>query len=144
MATLYCRQEHVTDLILSQVVEAAEALNADLVARSIENATGEVKSLLSARYKPFSEPVPEVIRWITSVIAAWRVVGAITSLMDTESSSDNQWLPIQKQYERAWDLLDDLAKGRTKLATVDGEDPDRETPHFAVISPGKYFNLENF
>lgn len=33
---LYCRPEHVTDLILSQVVDAAEALNADLVARSIE------------------------------------------------------------------------------------------------------------
>jgi len=140
----YCRPEHVTDLILVDVAEAAEALNADLVARCITDATGEVASLLAIRYRqPFS-PVPEIIRWITSVIAAWRTVGAITSLMDTEAASDNQWLPIQTQYKRAWELLEDLAKGRIKLPAADGLDPDRETPHVAVVSPGPYFDLSKY
>ena len=140
----YATRRHVTDLILTEVASAAEALNDDLVDRCLIDATGEVSSLLAARYRqPFS-PVPEIIRWITSVIAAWRVVGAITSLMDTEASSDNQWLPIQTQYKRAWELLDELAKGRTKLPAADGTDPDREVAHAAVKSPGNYFNMSGF
>jgi len=140
----YAAPEHVTDLILAAVADAAEALNADLVGRCLADATDEVSSFLSRRYRqPFS-PVPGIIRWITSVIAAWRVVGAITSLMDTEASSDNQWLPIQKQYNRAWDLLEDLAAGRQKLAVDELIDLDRETPHAAVVSPGNYFDLSKF
>lgn len=129
---------------MAQVADAAEALNDDLVARCLEDATGEVSSLLAARYRqPFS-PVPAIIRWITSVIAAWRVVGAITTLMDTEASSDNEWIPIQTQYKRAWELLEELAKGIIKLPAADGTDPDRETPHAAVVSPGNYFDMSKF
>ena len=142
--TPYATPRHVTDLILSEVSEAAEALNDDLVARCLIDATEEVGSLLAARYRqPFS-PVPQIIRWITSVIAAWRVVGAITSLMDTEAASDNQWLPIQTQYKKAWELLEELAKGRIKLPAADGTDPDRETAHAAVVTPPNYFDLSKF
>jgi len=142
--TPYAEPRHVTDLILAQVTEAAEALNADLVARCLADATGEVASLLAIRYpQPFS-PAPEIIRWITAVIAAWRVVGAITSLMDTEAATDNQWLPIQTQYKRAWALLEDYAKGRLKLPAADGGDPDREAAHAAVLSPGNYFDMSGF
>lgn len=142
--TPYAEPRHVTDLILKEVATAAEALNDELVTRCLADATGEVSSLLAVRYRqPFS-PVPEIIRWITSVIAAWRVVGAITSLMDTEAASDNQWIPIQKQYNNAWALLQDYASGRKKLATEDGLDPDRETPHAAVVSPGDYFDMSKY
>ena len=142
--TPYASPRHVTDLILAEVASAAEALNDDLVARCLDDATGEVSSLLAARYRqPFS-PVPQIIRWITSVIAAWRVVGAITSLMDTEAATDNQWLPIQTQYKRAWELLEELAKGRIKLPAADGTDPDREKAHAAVVSPGDYFDMSGF
>lgn len=65
--------------------------------------------------------------------------------MDTEAATDNQWLPIQTQYKRAWETLDDLAKGRKKLSVNDDEeDPDRETAHAAVVSPGNYFNMSGF
>ena len=140
----YCQDRHVTDLILTQVATAAEALNSDLVERAMADATAEVSSLLSCRYRQPFEPVPAIIRWITSVIAAWRVVGAITSLMDTEASSDNQWLPIQKQYNRAWDLLEQLAAGRIKLGQADEGDPDREKPHAAVVAPKPIFDLSKF
>ena len=142
--TPYAEPRHVTDLILKEVSSAAEALNADLVTRCLADATGEVASMLAIRYRqPFS-PVPEIIRWITSVIAAWRVVGAITSLMDTEAATDNQWISIQKQYDRAWALLEDYAKGRQKLPAADGTDPDREVAHAAVVSPGNYFDMSGF
>lgn len=64
--TPYCRPDHVTDLILAEVAEAAEALNADLVARCIADATGEVSSLLARRYRQPFRSVPEIIRWIVS------------------------------------------------------------------------------
>lgn len=140
----YAGPEHVTDLILAAVADAAEALNDDLVARCLADATGEVSSLLARRYRqPFS-PVPAVIRWITSVIAAWRVVGAITSLMDSEASSDNQWIPIQKQYDQAWKLLNELADGSKKLAVPELIDLDREAPHAAVLARGDYHDMSKF
>ena len=141
----YCLPSHVTDLILAQVAAAAETRNPDLVARTIEAVTAEVASLLQRRYRQPFAPVPAIIRWITSAIAAWRVVGAITSLIDTEAASDNQWLPIQKQYERAWDLLEGLATGKMKLGLEEEPgDPDREAAHAAVVSPGNYFDLSRF
>ena len=141
--TPYCELRHITDLILAQVATAAEALNPDLVERARADATAEVASLLARRYpQPFA-PVPAIIRWITSVIAAWRVVGAITSLMDTEAASDNQWLPIQNQYKRAWDMLQALAEGKVKLGLEAG-DPDREKPHAAVVAPEPLIDLSKF
>lgn len=141
----YCRPDHVTDLILREVTTAAEDLNPELVNRTIEAVTGEISSLLAARYRQPFEPVPEIIRWICATVSAWRVVGAITSLMDTESASDNQWLPIQTQYKRAWELLEELAKGKIKLATSDEIIEEREDAGVAVVSPGPYFtNMDKY
>jgi len=139
----YCLPRHVTDLILAAVATAAEQLNPGLVERSIDDATAEVASLLAHRYRQPFRVVPEIVRWIVSVVAAWRVVGGITSLMDTEAASDNQWLPIQNQYKRAWDLLEQLAAGKIKLGLEDG-DPDREKAHVAVVAPKPIFDLSKY
>jgi hypothetical protein len=42
----------------------------------------------------------------------WRLVGEITSLMDTEAVSDNEWLPLQRLNTRAEKDLDAVRSGK--------------------------------
>lgn len=83
---------------------------------------------------------PELVRYIASVIAAYRVVKAITSLVDTEADSENEWLPLQKQWKYVTDLLEDIAKGRLKLPLEESH-PDREDPSFVVVTKEPFFDL---
>ena len=84
--------------------------------------------------------MPELVRYIAAVISAYRVVGAITSVMDTEASSDNEWLPLQKQWKYATGLLEDIVSGKQKLPLSEAN-PDREDPTFAVVSRPPAFDL---
>jgi len=139
----FCTRGHILDLLYEPFVSKAEELNPGLVERTVCDVSGEVADLLSYRYPQPWPHVPELIRYITAVIAAYRVVEAITTLVDTESSSDNEWLPLQKQWEYCRELLDDLAKGKLKLPFED-EFADREEPSVAVISGGRGFDLRGF
>ena len=87
--------------------------------------------------------VPELIRYIASVISAYRVVEAITTLVDSESEVGNEWVPLQKQWKYCTDLLKDIRDGKLKLP-LDEANPDREDPTFAVVSPKPFFDLEGF
>ena len=84
--------------------------------------------------------MPELVRYIATAISAYRVVGAITSLMDTEASSDNEWIPLQKQWKYCTDLLEDIVSGKQKLPLTE-VNADREDPTFAVVSRPPFFDL---
>ena len=88
---LLCRREHIIDLLHAKYVAACEEQNPGLVERTIEAVSGEVSDALSYRYPQPWPYVPELVRYITAVISAYRVVEGITSLVDTEASSDNEW-----------------------------------------------------
>lgn len=92
---LLCRRSHIVDLLHAAYVEACEQQNPGLVDRTIEAVSGEIGDALSYRYPQPWPYVPELVRYIAAVISAYRVVEAITSLVDTEASSDNEWLPLQ-------------------------------------------------
>ena len=87
--------------------------------------------------------VPELIRYIASVISAYRVVEAITTLVDSESEVDNEWVTLQKQWKYCTDLLKDIRDGKLKLP-LDEANPDREEPTFAVGSPEPFFDFRGF
>ena len=72
--------------------------------------------------------------------SAYRVVEAITSLVDTEESGDNEWIPLQKQWKYCMALLDQIAKGKLKLP-LEETNPDREDASVAVIAPRPFFDL---
>lgn len=137
---LLCRRDHIVDLLHAAYVEACEAQNPGLVERTIEAVSGEVSDALSYRYPQPWPYVPELIRYIAAVISAYRVVEAITSLVDTEASSDNEWLPLQKQWKYCTDLLEDIASGKQKLP-LEEANPDREEASVAVIAPVRFFDL---
>lgn len=86
---LFCTREQITDLLLVDYVRACEEKNPGLVDRTIAAVTGEIMSMLSYRYPQPWPTVPELIRYIAGVISAYRVVEAITTLVDSEATVDN-------------------------------------------------------
>lgn len=137
---LLCRRDHIVDLLHAAYVEACEVQNPGLVERTIEAVSGEVSDALSYRYPQPWPYVPELIRYIAAVISAYRVVEAITSLVDTEASSANEWLPLQKQWKYVTGLLEDIVSGKQKLP-LEETNPDREEASVAVVSRPPLFNL---
>ena len=142
MAMILCGRADVLDIMHPKYVQACEQQNAGLVERTIEAVSGEIGDALSYRYPQPWPSVPELVRYIATVISAYRVAGAITSLMDTEASSDNEWLPLQKQWKYCTDMLGDIVSGRQKLPLSEAN-ADREDPVFAVVSrPPLFDDLE--
>ena len=137
---LLCRRDHIVDLLHAAYVAACEEQNPGLVERTIEAVSGEVSDALSYRYPQPWPYVPELIRYIAAVISAYRVVEAITSLVDTEASSANEWLPLQKQWKYVTGLLEDIVSGKQKLP-LEETNPDREEASVAVVSRPPLFNL---
>ncbi len=135
-----CQASHITDLLLPKYVQACEKLNPGLVDRVIDEVSGEVGDALSYRYPQPWPHVPELVRYIVAAIGAYRVIGAITSLMKTEATSENEWIPIQKQWKYATEFLEDIVRGRQKLPLEEAH-PDREDPSVAVMSRPPLFDL---
>ncbi len=140
---LLCKREHLTDLLHAAYMQACEEQNPGIVERTIEAVSGEVGDALSYRYPQPWPYVPELVRYIAAVISAYRVVEAITSLVDTEASDSNEWIPLQKQWRECLNLLDDIAKGKRKLP-LDEAHPDREEASVAVVSRKPLFDLRGF
>ena len=137
---LLCNRDHIIDLLHKAYVDACEEQNPGLVQRTIEAVSGEVGDALSYRYPQPWPYVPELVRYIAAVISAYRVVEAITTLVDTEASSDNEWIPLQKQWKYCTDLLEDIVSGKQKLP-LEEANPDREEPSFAIMSRPRFFDL---
>lgn len=140
MSMILCSREHIVDLLYAKYVEACEKQNPGLVERTIEAVSGEIGDALSYRYPQPWPYVPEIVRYIAAVTSAYRVVEAITSLVDTEQSDNNEWIPLQKQWKYCMDLLDQIAKGKLKLP-LEETNPDREEAGVAVVAPRPFFDL---
>lgn len=137
----YCTREHITDLLLADYVGVAEAKNPGIVERTIAAVSREVTGMLVRRYVTPLPEVPDLLRYITSVIAAYRIVQAITSLVDTEGSTDNEWIPLQRQWKHVTTMLNDLVDGRLKLPPPAVElNPDREEASVAVVTRPPLFD----
>ena len=126
--------------MLVKYVDACEKQNPGLVDRTIEAVSGEIADALSYRYPQPWPFVPELVRYIAAVISAYRVVEAVTSLVDTEETGNNEWIPLQKQWKYCTELLEDIASGKRKLPLAEAN-PDREDPTFAVVSRPPLFDL---
>ena len=137
---LLCDRAAIVDLLHAKYVEACEKQNQGIVDRTIDAVSGEVGDALAYRYPQPWPYVPELVRYIAAVISAYRVVGAITSLMDTEASSENEWIPIQKQWRYCTDLWEDIVSGKQKLP-LEETNSDREEASVAVVSRPPLFDL---
>lgn len=143
---LYTDTLGIYDYLLADYVKACEEQNPGITERMITATSREMAELLAVRFKLPFQTVPSVIRRIASVFAAYQIVQAITSLVSTEASAENEWLPLQKQWKACHELLDDIIKGKIKLPAEENEPilMDREDPAFEVITPQKTFDFSKF
>ena len=135
-----CDRAAIVDLLHAKYVEACEGQNPGIVDRTIKAVSGEVGDALAYRYPQPWPYVPELVRYIAAVISAYRVVKATTSLVSSEAASDNEWLPLQKQWRYCTDLLASIAAGKTKLPLEESH-PDREEASVAVVTRNTFFDL---
>lgn len=139
----FCTLSDLQDYLLPAYLSACEQQNPELAGRTIMAVSGEIADLLAARYPQPWPAVPAIIRYIASVIAAYRVVEAITTLVSTESSADNEWIPLQNEWKRATDMLEDIALGKLKLPLEELVE-DRDDPSVAVFAPQREFDFRGF
>jgi phage gp36-like protein len=103
---------------------------------AIDAAQGQVDSRLQVRYPtPFGEPVPPLVKSITTAIA-----GYLADLGYRQSVDSNSQDPVAKRYQWAIDMLSRLVNGSASLpgvATSVGAFP---------VNPyeGELFGLEHF
>lgn len=109
---MYCQPEELTEYVFRKYLDKVDALEPGLVQKHIAGVCAEIDDALRPRFTlPLATP-PETIRRIARVMAAFRCVGAITSIMDTEGASNNVWLPLQIQYKEAVKQLAAISDGR--------------------------------
>ena len=140
---LLCTLPNLSDYLLQGYLDACEAQNPGLAERTIEAVSGEIADLLAYRYPQPWPLVPPIIRYIASVISAYRTAEAITTLVTTEGATENEWIPLQKEWKRATDILDEIASGKRKIP-LDEEIAEREDASVAVVAPRPMFDFRGF
>lgn len=138
-----CTLDDLKDFLLAGYLDACEEQNPGLAERTIAAVSGEIKDMLAYRYPQPWPLVPPIVRYIAAVIAAYRTVEAITTLVSTEGTTENEWIPLQKEWKRATELLKELATGKLKLPLAETI-ADREDAAIAVESPRPVFDFKGF
>lgn len=140
---LLCTPPDIADYLLQSYIDACEEQNPGLVERTIEAVSGEIADLLAYRYPQPWPKIPPIIRYIASAISAYRTAEAITTLVTSEGATDNEWIPLQKEWRRATDILDEIASGKRKIPLME-ENADREDASVAVVAPHAMFDFKGF
>jgi phage gp36-like protein len=140
-----CTLDDLKDFLLVAFLDACEAQNPGLAQRTITAVSGEVTDLLRRRYPlPWPE-VPALVRYIAAVIAAYRTAEAVTTLVNTEGSTENEWIPLQTEWKRATEMLEKLSTGKLKLPLAMAADEDEfEDPTVAVVTGKPIFDFRGF
>lgn len=141
---MYCNQDDLRYYILEDYLIAAESYNAGIIDASIKNASNEVYERLQCKYS--LNPIPAIIKRIVAVIASYRIISAITTIVKTENSNDNEFLPLQRLYQESIELLDKIASGKVNISNSNNNgilntDYDNNT---VVITKSKEFDLNGY
>jgi hypothetical protein len=110
---MYCTIDDLKDYLLEKYLAKIEELNPGSRDRQIANVSAEIdEALLQGGFEVPDENTSAMLTRICAVMCDWRLVGEITSLMDTEASSSNEWIPLQRLNSRAEKDLDAIRQGR--------------------------------
>jgi phage gp36-like protein len=140
-----CTLADLKDFLLTAYLDACEAQNPGLAERTITAVSGEVTDMLRRRYPlPWPE-IPALVRYIAAAISAYRTVEAVTTLVSSEGTTENEWIPLQKEWKRATEMLEKLSTGKLKLPLATADDADEyEDPTVAVVTDKPIFDFRGF
>lgn len=136
---MYCARDHLKDHVLDAYLTAAEGQNPGCVERHMAQVTAEIdEALREAGYGLPLPSVPAKLRHIAAVISAWRIVGGITTLMASEGSTGNEWIPLQTQFKQALRDLDLIRRGDLRLFSEPTPTQDRDGGVEVVSGPRRF------
>lgn len=142
---MYCTRSDLTAHVLEDYLTAADDQAEGTVATAISNVEYEMtEALVSGGYTVTADSVPATVKRVCSVIAAYNSISAITSLITSESSSENEFLPLQRKFERAEKVMDQIREGKIRLAAPNAEQAQPNDNFVIVTSCSKFGDWSKF
>jgi len=141
---MYCTVADLAEYVLQAYLDKLEELHPGLLDKNIASVSQEIDDVLRPRYVLPLVTVPGTIRRIAAVLACYRALGAITSLMDTDAGSDNQFLYIQDMVKQARKDLDLIRDGKIDLGLVLLGEVEVSPGGSTVSAPNKFFDLTGY
>jgi phage gp36-like protein len=141
---VYCERTDLTDFVLDAYLTAAEGQKPGVVEKAISDTTSIIDDALRARFVLPLSTVPATIKEMAAVIAAYRAIGSVTSIMKSEGGSNNEWIPLQTQYKQAMKNLELLRNGKLNLGLSElGQEP-QGSEEVIVITRKPVFDLKGY
>lgn len=142
---MYCTQNDLTDYILEDYLLAVERKKPGLGEDTIKNVSGEIDDALRHRFVLPLSTIPATIIRICAVMSSFRMIGAITSLMESEASSGNEWLPLQTLYKQSVKDLESIRDGKLALGLKElGEEIQDSEKLVIVTTASKFKDWDRF
>lgn len=140
----YCTTADLAEYVLQAYLDKLEELSPGLLDKNISSISEEIDDVLRPRYKLPLKGVPGTLRRIAAVLASYRSIGAITSLMDTDAGSDNQFLYIQDMVRQARKELELVRDGKIDLGLSLLGEEEVSPGGISVKSPKKHYDLTGY
>ncbi len=110
--TAYCTSEDLESWVLPAYLTKAEELRPGIRARHIAQVSGEIDEALAPLYQVPLVPVPATVKRVCAVLATYRVLGEITTLVTEGGTTKDEWIPLQAQDKQARADLDAMRAGK--------------------------------
>lgn len=133
----YCTATKLAEFVLQGYLDKAEEKNPGILAQSIETVSGEIDDLLRPIYVLPLSAVPPTLEKIAAVLASYRAVGSITSVLN-----EAEFLYIRDEAKKAEKTLREIAAGSLDIGLTElGAEPAGESG-LQVKSPPVIFDDE--
>ncbi len=109
----YCSRTDLEGYVLSAYLDAAEKLRAGAVAQHIAQVSAEIDDALAPLYQVPLDPVPATVKRVCAVLAAYRVVGGVTTLVTEGGTTKDEWIPLQAAVKQAQIDMDAMRAGKS-------------------------------
>jgi hypothetical protein len=111
--TTYCTAADLEDYILAAYLTRVEEINPGAIGRTLAEVSAEIReAVVQGEHTIPESGTSAVLKRICAVITAYRCVGNITSLVDTAAGSNNEWLPLQRLFDKSQRDLEQIRAGR--------------------------------
>ena len=141
----YCSASDVADWVFQAYLDAAENQAPGILERSMAAVAREIDEALAGRFVLPLTVVPETIRRISAVLAGYRSLGGITSLVATEGGTNNEFLYIQRLATQAQKELDSLRAGKLdNMLAEAGAEPVSDSGSVLVQTAPRIFGPDTW
>jgi len=109
----YCTTDDLESYVLPAYLTSAEGLRPGIRARHIGQVSAEIDDALAPLYQVPLSPIPATVNRVCAVLAAYRVIGEITTIVTEDGTTKNEWIPLQGLEKQARTDLDAMRAGKS-------------------------------